>query len=347
MINQFMARDKGAQILLRSGAFCQVYYSIITTGMGIQRHIQIQRATRQYHWAWSGLSTTAMGKPTHSSRTMKTSIQIETLLHKTRTNMDAWSNLLTASGGALEMSKCSSHVLQWKFSMQGAPVLVSGTTEEQALLTVPDTNSSGVPQAITVLSPYTAHKTPGHYKEPAGIQITQGKRLRELREANTKFLWTCPLSRQEAWTYYFACFLPSVCYPLPPCSSLTKANLELIQQKSLAIIIARCGFNWNTKREMIYGPRKLGGANFRHLYHQQGLGQIKLFLTLWQDKTQARKLLRIALRWFQHAVGTSVSILDDVHTPLPQLISKWIKSFREFLASIKASIHLNEPGAPE
>ncbi len=197
-----------------------------------------------------------------------------------------------------------------------------------------------------MLSPYTAHKTLGHYKEPAGTQITQAKRLRDLCTTNTSFLWTCPLTRQGAWTYYFACFLPSVCYPLP-CSSMSKSVLESIQRKSLAIIIARCGFNRNTKREIIFGPLELGGANFRHLYHQQGLGQIKLFLTHWRSQTtQAGKLLRIALQWFQQAVGTSTSILEDVTSSLPHLESKWFKSLRDFLASINASMHLDKPGIP-
>ncbi|KAI2495887.1 hypothetical protein MHU86_18628 [Fragilaria crotonensis] len=201
------------------------------------------------------------------------------------------------------------------------------------------------PQTITVLSTYTAHKKMGHYKEPAGTQVTQAKRLRDLCAKNTSFLWTSPLTRREAWTYYFACFLLSVCYPLP-CSSMSKSVLESIQRKSLAIIIARCGFNRNTKREIIFGPLELAGANFRHLYHQQGLGQIKLFLTHWQSKTQTGKLLRIALKWFQQAVGTSTSILEDVNLLLPHLESKWIKSLRDFLASINASMHLDKPGIP-
>ena len=152
------------------------------------------------------------------------------------------------------------------------------------------------------------------------------------------------MSRREAWTYYFACFLPSVCYPLA-CSFFSKRTLESIQRKSLAILIARCGFNRTTKREIIFGPLELGGANFRHLYHQQGLGQIQLFIKHWRSQTQAGKLLQIALHWFQQAVGISTPILEDVSSPLPHLESKWIKSIREFLASIQATLQLDNPGS--
>lgn len=43
----------------------------------------------------------------------------------------------------------------------------------------------------------------------------------------------------------------------------------------MSIIIPRCGFNRNTKQEVLYGPIELGGTNFRHLYVEQGVGQIE------------------------------------------------------------------------
>ena len=46
----------------------------------------------------------------------------------------------------------------------------------------------------------------------------------------TEFLWTCPLTRSEAWTFYYACYLTSVGYPLA-CSSLTTSQLDDIQRK--------------------------------------------------------------------------------------------------------------------
>lgn len=46
------------------------------------------------------------------------------------------------------------------------------------------------------------------------------------------------------------------------------------QRRVMSIIIPRCGFNCNTKREVLYGPIELGGA-IRHLYVEQGVGQIE------------------------------------------------------------------------
>ena len=192
-----------------------------------------------------------------------------------------------------------------------------------------------------LLSPYQAHKTLGHYKDPAGTQGEQFRQLLRKSDDITKFLWTCPLTRLEAWTFYYACYLPSVCYPLA-CSSLTKPKLEQIQQKALSILIPRCGFNRHTKREIIFGPAELGGACFRHLYVEQGIRQVGLFMRNWRAQSTAGKLLRIAVSWFQQQIGTSFSFLRDVTTPLPHLESVWLKSLREFLASIESHLSLEE-----
>ena len=45
------------------------------------------------------------------------------MVNKAKTNATVWSQLLQSTGGALELSKCSYHVLYWKFSEHGAPVL--------------------------------------------------------------------------------------------------------------------------------------------------------------------------------------------------------------------------------
>jgi hypothetical protein len=61
----------------------------------------------------------------------------------------------------------------------------------------------------------------------------------------------------------------AVCYPLW-CSSLTRKQFDTVQRKAMAILTARSGFNRNTRKEILYGPLDLGGANFRHLHVEQG-----------------------------------------------------------------------------
>ena len=269
---------------------------------------------------------------------------LDTLVHQTQHNAQVWSDILYSSGGSLEVSKCSCHILQWKFTPQGAPFLVAEHPHFKNALNVQDRHLNQA-KTLKVLSVFEAHKTLGHYKEPMGNQKEQYRQLLRKSDDSTSFLWNCPLSRLEAWTYYYACYLPSVGYPLS-CSSLTRQQLETVQRKAMSIIIARCGFNRNTKKEILYGPLELGGANFRPLYVQQGVGQVMLFIKHWRLRSAAGKLLQVALSWFQQQTGVSYSILATVTTPLPHLESKWIRSLREFLAFTNMTLTVDEPAIP-
>ena len=110
--------------------------------------------------------------------------------------------------------------------MQGAPVLLPKHSEEDVSITVWDWHANEA-NTLQVLPACKAHKTLGHYKDPAGTQSEQFRQLKKKSDSITAFLWESPLTRLEAWTFYFACFLPAVSYPLAN-SSLTKQRLELV-----------------------------------------------------------------------------------------------------------------------
>jgi hypothetical protein len=111
-------------------------------------------------------------------------------------------------------------------------------------------------------------------------------------------------------------------------------------------MIAKCGYNRNTKRAIIYGPAHLGGANFRSLYSVQGVGQLLSFIKYWRSPCQAGKLLRIAVAWLQHTLGTSRSFLQDTSTRLPHMEAKWLKSLRDYLKHVKGNIEVDQKYIP-
>ena len=272
------------------------------------------------------------------------SATVKKLVDNSQLNVQGWNDLLSASGGALEPTKSLFQIMQFQSSMQGAPVLIGSHKEYLNAIVVQDRYGPEL-TTLKLLSAYTAHKTLGHFKEPAGTQAEQYKQLKKKSDETTAFLWKCPLDRLEAWTYYYAYYLPSVCYPLS-CSFLTKRQLDTVQRKAMSIIVARCGFNRNTKKEVLYGPLELGGANFRHLYVEQGAGQVRMFMRHWRLRSTAGKLLRVAVHWFQQQTGVSFSILQDVKTSLPHLESKWIASLRDFLATADMSFQIDDPTIP-
>jgi exonuclease III len=266
------------------------------------------------------------------------------LLHNLQENAQSWANLLGASGGALELSKCSSHLAMWQFSTRGDPVLKSIHQTIQQPIPVVDPNT-GIAHNMQFLSPYEAHKTLGHYKEPAGSQQAQFRQLKKKSDSSTEFLWKCQMTHEESWAFYHACYIPSIGYPLS-CSSLTYQQLDRVQRRAMTIISAKCGYNRNTKREILFGPLCYGGASFRHLYVQQGVGQVTSFIKHWRNNTVVGKLMRCAVAWTQLTAGTSWSILHNVKPALPQLESKWLASLRNFLATIQARLEVDAPGIP-
>ena len=98
--------------------------------------------------------------------------------------------------------------------------------------------------------------------------------------------------------------------------------------------------------EVMHGPQQYGEASFRHLYTEQGVGQVLTFLRHWRSDSQASSLLRIAVSWLQLSLSTGVSFLQDVTTAHPHCEAKWLASLRLFLASINGSIDLDETFAP-
>jgi hypothetical protein len=83
-----------------------------------RQNIVIQIGCNRWTLEWWALGMTAMAKQTTSC------IQKQTQ-HQLRHNAQAWSDILGASGGALDLSKRSCHLLNWNFSARGDPVLAS------------------------------------------------------------------------------------------------------------------------------------------------------------------------------------------------------------------------------
>jgi exonuclease III len=249
-----------------------------------------------------------------------------------------WTNLLSASGGALELSKCSYHYLKWGFAEHGAPVLMPIRDIPEIKVRDPQTYQTHV---LTKLSPYEAHKTLGYYKEPAGNQKKQYRTLLEKSNNNTQFLWKSNITPREAKIFYQSVYLPSMEYALPM-SYLQRQQLDRIQKKAMSIIVPKCGYARTTKRAIIYGPVRSGGAGFRQLHVEQAIGQIKRFMRYWrQPETSIGKLLRITLAWTQNMIGTSAPYFQETNQQLPHDESKWMKSVRQALNTMNGKFRLD------
>jgi hypothetical protein len=125
-------------------------------------------------------------------------------------------------------------------------------------------------------SNYSSHKTLGCYLEQRGNLLGMKQHLRSKIAKFHHVLVSSALNRPEAWTFYFAIYLPSIGYPLPLCH-FSKKELNLLHRKVMSEMIAQCGFCLKKcKTEIIYGPADLGGTCFSAI-HMASKAQDKFY----------------------------------------------------------------------
>ena len=252
------------------------------------------------------------------------------LLRRMQYDAQLWNNLLYSTGGKLELPKCSFHVLRFDFRPNGTPVPEIASHDDKIHITDLESNRL-IP--IPSKRAFEPHKTLGHYKSPMARQQTELNNLQSKAERISLLISISPLTREGASLAYHTIYNPSIRYTLPQ-SYFTQKELDKAQAPSLQKIIAKCGYNRNTSRRIMFAPISHGGAGFLPWYLLQGEGQILNFIKHWRSDSIISKTLKIAVSWAQWQSGHKRSIFQDVTFPIPYLECRWLKSLRDFLGTI-------------
>ena len=118
---------------------------------------------------------------------------------------------------------------------------------------------------------------------------------------------------------YESVYRPAIKYTIPQ-SFLTKRQLANIEKKNIPKIYSKCGYNRNTARAILQGPKELGGGGFVPLQVVAGTGYVTHFLKHWRTPTEdAGKIIRIVMAWTQYQSGVSYPILQRTDTNLPHI----------------------------
>lgn len=260
------------------------------------------------------------------------------LLATMQHDVQLWNDLLWASGGALEQSKCSFHLIQTQWTNDGHPFLVGGTIGTPLTLVHQDQETP-----TSQKSNYTAHKTLGCFINPAYNHQQAWSALQKKNIHFSELLETNYFTRAESWTYYTSIYLPSMTYPLV-ITPLTNAQCDQLDARFLRSLLPRCGYNRNMSRAIRYAPIHLGGAGFKQMYIEQGILILQtVFKYLNSPNTTIGKLLLMTISWTQAFLGTSQLFLTDVNHPIPPVGPSFLLDLRKFLQSINGSIKLQHP----
>jgi hypothetical protein len=165
---------------------------------------------------------------------------VETLVSLMAQDSQLWSDLLTASGAALELSKMYFYISSWKFESSGKPFL-DDTIQTTIPVRSPDRQST---VHVPSRSVYAARRTLGPIKCPSRNQADQHAALLKTSDEFVRIIQSSAMSKREAWTAYFSFYLPKTCYVLNT-SFLTEEALAAIQKKATNALFRKCGFNQN------------------------------------------------------------------------------------------------------
>ena len=172
----------------------------------------------------------------------------EELLNKMKHDAQLWHDLLWCSGGMLELPKCSYHFLYFDYKPDGTPLPRGGQVSPSLSIKSPTDDVVDIPAK----SVFDTHKTLGHYKAPAGTSKTQLLQIQTKQSHLSQCLASSPATASHAQSYYHTIYLPSI-YVLGQ-SFLDADQLDQAEKKSMPAIFAKCGYNRNTHRSLLYGP---------------------------------------------------------------------------------------------
>ena len=257
------------------------------------------------------------------------SAQIQTLVQKAKFDSQLWSNLLNATGGALEVPKVKYHIIQYSFHPSGKPHL--SANEETYTIEIDANDGTGL-QEMRALSTNVARKMLGCYNDITGTNTASFKSIQQNAMKKATKLFNSSLDHRCAFRYYHSIYLPSVLYSFPT-NSISSHKLRKLDSQTVRLILPKLGYNRNTAKAIVYGPKQFGGIDLRSLCDKQGLAKLEhLVKHLRTPVTQASLHFQIALHWVQFTSGIGQPVLESPQVNLSYIESVWFKNLRVFMA---------------
>eukprot|EP00957_Ditylum_brightwellii_P125367 9555091-Ditylum_brightwellii.AAC.1 len=127
---------------------------------------------------------------------------------------------------------------------------------------------------IEYKTPYTPHKTLGHYKTPGGHMLTQQHVLNQTTTRYAIRAMTSAPTHSKAHMHFDSCYCRSVGYVLGQLFFMT-TELQTLESKAIQAFTSKLGYNRNMAYVIRESPYQFGGAAIALMVDIQGIKQIK------------------------------------------------------------------------
>ena len=264
---------------------------------------------------------------------------VHTLHQNLARDMTAWQELLEASGGKLELSKCFYYILSWKFDHEGkaipTTIIEQRTTSQQILI---NETSTGNKVKIQQKEAQESHKTLGCFKSITGNSDQQLQYLKARSDKYANAIKNGKLTRKQARMAYKTIYIPSLQYGLPACS-LSENNIDYIQRYSVDKFLSAMGIDHSTPREIVFGPQEFGGLGLPHLFTQMMGMKLESLIAHIRSQTELGKSMMVNINYIQLISGRSEHFMES-NDNIDYVDSNWILHLRKFMLEINAKIEI-------
>jgi hypothetical protein len=259
-------------------------------------------------------------------------------LLKLQSIVQTWERLLFYSGGALNLQKCFYYIIHWHW-VNGQPTVYSPTTADPTIHLTGGMDHT--PQAIQRRTYDSAERTLGAYISPSGSSDEQLKQLRLKAQAMAAGIARARLTPQQARTWHDCYYFRSVGFPLPTLAT-DEENLDSVQRPAIAPLLQQLGYNRHMPREVVFGPKALGGINLFDLKTAYGVEALLFFQESVFRRDDVGTAALISLQTSQLEAGIQTPLLQDTSVHVPYLTPTWILSIRQFMYNHHLSLQVTE-----
>jgi len=251
-----------------------------------------------------------------------------------------WLNLLTMTGGKLNLSKCLAYVLITDFDSSGNPHFRTKEDLQASIQLTSETDN--IATEITIYDPSQSHKTLGCMLNPNFDMTAQEQKLLDKATKYNGVFRTLAL-RGKKWqvrSTYDLVYLPAVTYPLSV-STFGCTALRRIQAVTERTILHGLQINSCFPLAVRYASSRYFGLDIHRLEVTQFTQQVLLLLSHIRQGSDIGHAYTSTINAMQIICGVSWPILRFPGRKLPMIDNKYFTLLRAMLH--QTGMHLELP----
>ena len=268
------------------------------------------------------------------------------LLKQLEQTSQQWEQLLNVSGGSLNLNKCFSSILVWKWNNeQFRPTTIR---EHQGYIQITNSSTNNT-ATIKRLEVNEAFKLLGVWVQLQGKMDTQLQHMEQVIAKLSRDICAANLSHSETLITYKQIAFKKLEYCLPM-TIYTESEITKLQKPFTIAFLANSGYHRGFPRKLVYAPERHGGIGMASMFQARGIHQIKYFVSHIRQHDDLGKSISNLLEQVQILTGIGTPILEDTNKKsqlnLGYIPHNWILSIREFLTTFNGAIEYKEAWRP-